>query len=372
MSGAALVWAMRHKKWCESTGELVVLQAIADHMNRDLKNSHASQATLAEETFMSARSVGTHMRSLAKRGVIVPGDPEAVAHIRPDRRPPVWDFPVDLPKEPPSTGNEFHPSDGVPAEADQKERVARDATRKRPTGGKSAQPRVETVADEPGSTEPGESVSGDGRRPSTGSRGRTKRGDAASNKQGPGEKIAVADFRRVVEGIPAPLAAQLNEEFARGLPASVNEAIAKAVVDEQRTVEQLVARLERRWLHWSYEREALSESGQGLGSPLGVLLTLLGPSACWGNNSRCEDGIDVDTDVECPRCVEAREEKAAERTPDTSSPNGYSVPFQAPTSPAPSPYVRCSGRGCGVKMLPTEDGLCRECRQFQMSEAAKA
>lgn len=188
-------------------------------------------------------------------------------------------------------------------------------------------------------------------------------------------KIPVADLRRVVEGIPAPLAARLNSEFAHGLPASVNEAIAKAIVNEQRTVEQLVERVERRWLLWSYENDAVAESGRGLDRPLGVLLTLFGPSACWGNNARCEDGVDIDADAECPRCAEAREDKTAERAAQESPPvgsGGYSVPFQRAEIAEPSPYVQCRGAGCGVKMWPSEDGLCRECREFNLTTTANA
>ncbi|MFF9204389.1 winged helix-turn-helix domain-containing protein [Streptomyces sp. NPDC014986] len=369
MSGAALVWAMRHKRWCQSTGELAVLTAIAEHMNKDLKNSYASQSTIAEETFMSARSVGTHMRNLAKRGVIVPGDPEVVSHIRPDRRPPVWDFPADLPKDPPATGNDFHPAQRT-AEHHPRQRVETDATRKRATGGKSAQPRVETVADEPGSTEPGESVGGDGRRPSTGSRSRASGGKAVSGKKAR-RKVSPADLRKVVEGIPAPLAARLEHDFPNGLPLAVNEAVAQALLDEQRTADQLIERAERRWLHWSYEDDAVSVTGRGLDRPLAVLLTLLGPSACWGNNARCEDGIDIDTREDCPRCVEAREDKAAARAQQDPPAGGYSVPFQPPAAYASSPYVRCQGADCGVKMLPTPDGLCRECRDFQTSEPTR-
>ncbi|MFJ2752688.1 hypothetical protein [Streptomyces sp. NPDC087297] len=363
MSGAALVWAMRHKRWCTSTGELAVLTAIADHMNKDLRNSYASHATLANETIMSARSVGTHVRALAKRGVIVPGDPSVVSHIRPDRRPPVWDFPADLPKDPPTTGNDFHPSE-IPNGQEDGTRVATAATRKRGTGGKSAQPRVETVADEPGTAEPGQNVGGDGRRPSTGSGGARARGGAASSRKRSGKKVSAADLRRVVEGIPAPLTARLTGEFPQGLPATVlEEAVAEALIGEQRTVEQLVERVERRWLLWSYEDDAVSESGRGLDRPVGVLLTLLGPSACWGNHVRCEDGVDLDTRLVCPRCEEARQDKAAERRAEgTPTAPGYSVPFRQVAVHGPSPYVTCTQ--CSVKMLPRDDGLCRECREF--------
>lgn len=365
MSGAALVWAMRHKGWCTSTGELSVLTAIADHMNKDLRSSYASHATLAKETIMSTRSVGTHVRALAKRGVIVPGDPSVLSHVRPDRRPPVWDFPTDLPKDPPTTGKDFHPSE-MPTTEDDGPRVAAPATRKRTTGGKSAQPRVETVADEPGTAEPGEDVGGDGRRPSTGSGGSGGRGQAASGKKG-APKVAAADLRRVVERIPGPLATRLAAEFPQGLPAAaVDGAIAKVLVGEQRTVEQLVDRVERRWLLWSYEDDAVAEFGRGLDSPVGVLLTLLGPSACWGNHTRCEDGVDLDTGVICPRCQEARQDRATERrAQEGPEPKfGYSIPFQRPSGTGPTPYVLCLGSGCGRKMMPTQDGLCRECREF--------
>ncbi|MEV1042972.1 hypothetical protein AB0J01_41390 [Streptomyces sp. NPDC050204] len=355
---------MRHKNWCESTGEVAVLTAIADHMNRDLKNSHASQATLAAETFMSARSVGTHMRNLAKRGVIVPGNPDAVAHIRPDRRPPVWDFPVDLPRSPPTTGNLFHPSNRA-KELKRGERVATSATRQRHTGGNAAQARVETVANEPGCSEPGESVGGDGRRPSTSSRGRSVRGEAASSEKASGRKVPVGDLRRVIEAIPSALAAQLDDVFPQGLPTTVNETVATALLDEQRTVEQLVERVERRWLLWSYENDAVAESGAGLDRPVGVLLTLLGPSACRGNNFRCEDGVDIDTGVACPRCEEARVDKASALRAQDQPADGYSVAFEPSAGREPSPYVRCGGDGCGVKMRPTADGLCRECREYE-------
>ncbi|TQE33188.1 winged helix-turn-helix domain-containing protein [Streptomyces ipomoeae] len=360
MSGAALVWAMKHKAWCQSTGELAVLTAIADHMDRDLRNSYASQTTLAEETLMSPRSVGTHMRALAKRGVIVPGDPAVVQHIRADRRPPVWDFPADLPRRPPAGGNDCQSS----GRSHDGRQVATDATRKTATGGKKQQPRVETVADEPVTTEPGTSVGGDGRRPSTGGDGRAMGGEAASGKASPPRvNVPAAALRAVTSAIPKPLASLLEQDWSTGLPADVNQAVAAALGDEQRTVEELVERMERRWSQWAYEDAAVAQSGDGIARPLGVLLTLLGPSACWGNNIRCEDGIDLDTGAECPRCVEAREDKAAKsgsgQGPLESS---YSVPFQRPAAAQPSPYVRCEGAGCGVKMLPTADGLCRECR----------
>ncbi len=72
-----------------------------------------------------------------------------------------------------------------------------------------------------------------------------------SGKKARGRTLAAADLRQIVEAIPAPLAARLDGEFAGGLQTAVNEALERAIVDEQGTVEQLVERVDRRWPHGS-------------------------------------------------------------------------------------------------------------------------
>ncbi|MFJ1837897.1 hypothetical protein ACIOJ9_29010 [Streptomyces sp. NPDC088175] len=149
------------------------------------------------------------------------------------------------------------------------------------------------------------------------------------------------------------------------MPVSVTEAIGLAL--EDRTVEQVVTRVERRWLQWSYENDAVAESGNGLGRPLGVLLALLGPSACWGNNIRCEDGTDIDTGVICPRCEEAREDKAAERGQEQPGPSSaYSIQFER-TDEVPA-RPKCPS--CKLPLATaTEPVLCRECREDDLARA---
>jgi hypothetical protein len=202
---------------------------------------------------------------------------------------------------------------------------------------------------------------GDGRRPSTSGDGLGEGGRAASGKTKPARGRADAAAMRAVAGaIPAPLAALLEQDWPTGLPGSVNEAVCKALFDEQRTVQEVVERVGRRWTLWSYEDAAVAQSGDGIARPLGVLLTLLGPSACWGNNIRCEDGVDLDSGSDCPRCAEAREDKAAERRgpqPDLSA--GYSVPFE----PDHGQQARPKCPGCRLPLAnATEPELCRECR----------
>lgn len=344
MSAKGLVWAMRHSAWCKNAGELAALMAVANFVKEDLTGCWASQRVLAEKARVTDRTMRTHLRALAERSVIVPGDESLVAHLPADNRPDVWNLNRELPTAP-GTGKDFRSPKGT-------------------TTGKFRSDRPEKSSDDPVMVDPGSS-GGDGHGPPTGGRGRSRRGKAASSKDALVRKVATADLRRVMERIPGPLAARLDVEFAHGLPAAVNEAVARVLVEEQRTVEQLVARLERRWVQWSYEDDAIALSGQGLDRPLGVLLTLLGPSSCWGNNPRCEDGTDIDTEAVCPRCEEARADKAAERRPPDQALDGYSVTFERPADGEPSPYVECVGAGCGMKMLPTPDGLCRECREDQ-------
>ncbi|MEJ8654748.1 hypothetical protein WKI65_43620 [Streptomyces sp. MS1.AVA.3] len=357
MSAKALVWAMKRTAWCKNSGELAALIAVANFVNADLTGCWASQATLAKKARTSDRTVRTHLRALAERQVIVPGDSSLVSHLPADNRPDVWNLNKALPTEP-GTGKDFRSTRSKSGAA------ATGKNFRSPVGGgagKFCRERPEDSSDDPGTLDPG-TADGDGRRPSTSSYGRSGGGKAASGKaKPPSTKTDPAAIRAVVSALPSPLAAQLEQDWPAGLPLSVNEAVGLAF--EDRTVEQVVARVERRWLQWSYEHDALAESGGGLGRPLGVLLTLLGPSACWGNNARCEDGTDIDTGAVCPRCEEARADKAAARRSQKAPPvTGYSVPIQLPTDAGPSPYVQCRGAGCGMKMMPTEDGLCRECR----------
>ncbi|MFF2571088.1 hypothetical protein [Streptomyces sp. NPDC058084] len=349
---------MKRSAWCKNAGELAALLAVANFVREDLTGCWASQLSLAETARVTDRTIRTHLRALEERRMIVPGDDQLVAHLPKDNRPDVWDLNKDLPVKPPRTGKDFRsPTDGATGKSFR--------SRQSPRAGKFCGEGPEILSDEPVMVDPGNSVGGDGRRPSTGSGGRDRGGGAASSRKPSKRKVAAADVRRVVQALPAPLVDRLDGVFPQGLPASFNEAVAHALLDERRTVDQLVARVERRWLLWSYEQDAVAESGAGLDRPVGVLLKLLGPSACWGNHARCEDGVDIDTGVACPRCEEAREDKAASSRPPEQPASGYSVPFEPAADREPSPYVQCGGDGCGRKMLPTADGLCRECREYE-------
>lgn len=111
MSSNGLIWAVEHHLWCKNAGELAVLVAIANYVDKDLKGCFAKQSTLATRARCNAKTARTHVHSLAEKKVIIPGDPDLVAHIRADTRPDVWDLNSDLPTDP-TTGN-FYPSPSV-------------------------------------------------------------------------------------------------------------------------------------------------------------------------------------------------------------------------------------------------------------------
>lgn len=191
---------------------------------------------------------------------------------------------------------------------------------------------------------------GDGRRPTPGSGGGPGGGDAASDKSSRwsderlAERARVADVRAVIQAMPGVLAALLNDEFPRGLPVEVTVAVEAALVGEGRTAQQVVDRIAARWVCFGYENDAMSATGKGIGTALGVLLELLSPSKCWGNNARCEDGTDLDTGGQCPRCVEARVERAASGAPDVPVATGTSEAEGGGTY-TPPPFIAppCEG-----------------------------
>jgi hypothetical protein len=184
-----------------------------------------------------------------------------------------------------------------------------------------------------------EDAGGDARRASTGSREASGGGSAASDKMNPpSQKPKPASIRTVVEAIPAPLARLLEKDWPRGLPGEVTDLIEKGLTGEQRTAQQLADRIGRRWTAFGYEDAALSATSSGVRAPVGVLLELLSPSKCWGNNLDCEDGVDRTTDASCPRCEEAREDRIRVAEP-ASAPEPPREPptFTRPPAPLPTP-----------------------------------
>jgi len=81
--------------YLEKTGELIIMLRVANHAGngpKKMSGCFARSEVLAAECLMSPRAAQGHLRELARRGLLIPGDPKLVEHIRPDIRPPVWDL----------------------------------------------------------------------------------------------------------------------------------------------------------------------------------------------------------------------------------------------------------------------------------------
>lgn len=79
----------------QNGGELLVMLRVANHAGngpKKMSGCHASAKTLAKECLMGRSTVLNHLRNLARRGLLVPGDPDLVKHLPPDKRPPVYDL----------------------------------------------------------------------------------------------------------------------------------------------------------------------------------------------------------------------------------------------------------------------------------------
>lgn len=79
----------------KNSGELLVMLRVANHAgNGPAKMSGCFMASpnIAAECLLKPRAVQEHLRNLTERGLLVPGDPQLVAHLRADRRPPVYDL----------------------------------------------------------------------------------------------------------------------------------------------------------------------------------------------------------------------------------------------------------------------------------------
>nr|WSZ21167.1 hypothetical protein OH837_48850 [Streptomyces canus] len=200
---------------------------------------------------------------------------------------------------------------------------------------------------------------GDGRRPTTGSRGPGGGGFAASKEEiAAGDKAKPGELRAVVEGVPDPLKQLLQEDWPRGLPGRVNELIEKGLTAEHRTTSQLLERMARRWQAFGYEDALLSQSGEGIRRSIGVLEELLSPSKCDGNNIDCEDGIVLYTELPCPRCEENREDRQA----------AYQAPEAQPAPVQPLPQAQPAARALpqpreDVDATITKEGAARAAQE---------
>ncbi|MFF0338094.1 hypothetical protein ACFYUM_36570 [Streptomyces fimicarius] len=142
---------------CKNGGELLVLIRVANHTSgSEMRGCYASAETIAGECLMGESTVLKHLRRLKAVGVLLPGDPGLVSHIRADRRPPVYDLAgghepgcpgkhsIDLVCRPAATGaRSEHPSKETPATGARFEHPKKKA---RSAGARSEHPSKETPA----------------------------------------------------------------------------------------------------------------------------------------------------------------------------------------------------------------------------------
>lgn len=154
-----------------------------------------------------------------------------------------------------------------------------------------------------------EEPGGDGRRPSTGSRGSRAGGSAAAGNSKP---TFSREQRRQYDAFVAALPAPLKALVPNGLPKPLVEAVLAATdhaSHEGRTVEQLVEyRLLPKW-HKHYSSAALAGSIQ---KPVGALVAMLRrDNEC--QDPRCDERTNVDNGQPCISCEQRVANKRAER-----------------------------------------------------------
>lgn len=90
MSIQAIVWVLDDSDvdW----RLLPVLISLANHTDRDGRAAYPSQDTISRESHRSPASVARDLVKLEEQGLIRRGDQRLVEHLRPDRRPVVYDL----------------------------------------------------------------------------------------------------------------------------------------------------------------------------------------------------------------------------------------------------------------------------------------
>lgn len=100
MSWQASSWALRQAAVGGDCVARVILLAMADYAHPDGTGVYISIASLMAFTGKSESTVHRKVAWLEHQGLIRRGDQHLVDHIRPDRRPIVWDLAMDVPAIP--------------------------------------------------------------------------------------------------------------------------------------------------------------------------------------------------------------------------------------------------------------------------------
>lgn len=154
--------------------------------------------------------------------------------------------------------------------------------------------------------------------------------------------------------MPAPVQEAIRRELARGL-----------------TARQIVSRVRRRYLEWGIEHDVESVDGEGVRTPVGALVRLVGPGKCA--SPRCDDGTDLDTGEECRSCEREREDHRPAPQGPVQGAFLTPVPSRPATAAVPAPRGRLVAHDCADRLCPNSypapadapDALCPDCRTAQ-------
>ena len=202
---------------------------------------------------------------------------------------------------------------------------------------------------------------GDGRRPSTGSRGHTLPGPAVASEEHRDKGSQVAAIGLVIGLLPARLRGALPHPVPKAVTRVIASEFARGI-----TADRLADRAERRWRDHGYELDDDTQGGgSGIQRPVGVAVALLRAGGC--PHPRCDDGTDMDTGEMCRTCEREAEDRRKSRRGQSMlgwvpAPASPSVDSSSVPSLSYSAEMR-SRDGCerASRSLPS-DGLCRICR----------
>lgn len=162
-----------------------------------------------------------------------------------------------------------------------------------------------------------------------------------------------AKVRTVVAALPA----ELTTLPAKPLPSRVPANPMGDLIRDQlkhRTVEQLVARIERRWVSRGYLAKLCGlDPIETAKTGVGLAVELIKPSPDCPDLS-CEDGLVIGSSLPCKACTERRVDRRFGKKP---------IPPQASEN-QPMGKWWCTTDGCGYNSYGTAptDGLCHDCR----------
>lgn len=351
MSLLPMLWALKSAPVVDAE-ERAIIVTLAESAWSDGTDAFPSKKTIADIAKIDPKTVQRRLKTLMSRGLIALGNQAAAAYIPEYFRPNVYDLMIPYSWFPDIEQiNAERKAKGKPPLTPEDRPDLPDGP-PRKTRADKGRPRKRTRASEEGTTSP---------------RGEDSESPGDSGQEGGSTSPGGGDYKSGIRGLqdpqPSPSYPPLPPSPSSGAEADKDSSAGPEAGQEEGGGGGDAPQREENNTAAEAFVDSLPYGGRRPDRHRRERMIALAAAALAQGWSESALRVQVTSETESAKSLPAVYEHRME--PDVlPAPPRLPAPRAGDEgAPASSRYVRCQGPGCGTKMLPTSDGLCRDCRE---------